>query len=55
MRPGQEIKLRGSAAFGSFRTPGGDGVYFGNIGRGEGDATLEGTAVFGGIEVIEKS
>ncbi len=54
VRPGQEIKLRGSAAFGSFRTPGGDGVYFGNIGRGEGDATLEGTAVFGGIEVVER-
>ena len=54
VRPGQEIKVRGGAAFGSFRTPGGDGVYFGNIGRGEGDATLEGTAVFGGIEVIER-
>ncbi len=54
VRPGQEIKMRGSAAFGSFRTPGGDGVYFGNIGRGEGDATLEGNAVFGGIEVVER-
>ncbi len=54
VRPGQEIKQRGSAAFGSFRTPGGDGVYFGNIGRGEGEALLEGTAVFGGIEVVER-
>ncbi len=54
VRPGQDVKLRGSAAFGSFRTPGGDGVYFGNIGRGEGEATLEGTAVFGGIEVVER-
>ncbi len=54
VRPGQEIKIQGNAAFGSMRTPSGDGVYFGSIGRGEGEAVLEGNAVFGGIEVVER-
>lgn len=54
VRPGQDIKIHGSAAFGSMQTPGGDGVYFGSIGRGSGESTFEGSAVFGGIEIVER-